>query len=376
MGMMEGTKPYTKPHYVLLDGLRGVAALMVLGYHLFEAVAFAAGAPEQKMFNGFLAVDFFFILSGFVMGYAYDSRWNTMNVGGFVKRRLVRLHPMVLMGVLIGVVAFCVQGCERWDGSHVSLSLLMIGTLLALFLLPVPSSLDVRGNTELFPLNGPHWSLFFEYIGSLVYALCLHRLSDRALKTWVGVMALALLLMGLFGPDGSIAYGWSSQPVNMLGGSLRLLFCYPMGLLLSRLFLQHSPKVFGGKMFWICSLLLVILLSIPSFHHTVLNVIYQFLCVAVAFPCIVWLAARGNIQGGGKKAVSFLGRLSYSLYAVHYPFIYLYIDWIGRNGGSSNGDGWLMPVAVSVASIVTAVVCMKFYDEPVRRWLSGKIGLR
>lgn len=374
--MMEEAKPYTKPHYVLLDGLRGVAALMVLGYHLFEAVAFAAGAPEQKMFNGFLAVDFFFILSGFVMGYAYDSRWKTMTVEGFVKRRLVRLHPMVLMGVLIGVVAFCVQGCERWDGSHVSLSLLMIGTLLALFLLPVPSSLDVRGNTELFPLNGPHWSLFFEYIGSLVYALCLHRLSDRALKTWVGVMALALLLMGLFGPDGSIAYGWSSQPVNMLGGSLRLLFCYPMGLLLSRLFLQYSPKALGGKMFWICSLLLVILLSIPSFHHTVLNVIYQFFCVAVAFPCIVWLAARGNIQGGGKKAVSFLGRLSYPLYAVHYPFIYMYIDWIGRNGGSSNGDGWLMPVIVSVASIVTAVVCMKFYDEPLRRWLSGKIGLR
>ena len=108
-----------KPRYDILDGLRGVAALAVLGYHLFEAVAFAAGAERQQMYHGFLAVDFFFILSGFVMGYAYDERWDRMSLGGFVRRRLVRLHPMVVMGVAVGVATFCVQGCTRWDGSPV-----------------------------------------------------------------------------------------------------------------------------------------------------------------------------------------------------------------------------------------------------------------
>ena len=88
--------------FLLLDGLRGIAALMVLGYHLFEAIAFAANAPEQHMFHGFLAVDFFFILSGFVMGYAYDKRWNSMTIGQFIRLRLIRLHPMVIMGIIIG----------------------------------------------------------------------------------------------------------------------------------------------------------------------------------------------------------------------------------------------------------------------------------
>ena len=154
----------SKSHYLFLDGLRGVAALAVVGYHLFEAVAFAAGAPEQKFFHGFLAVDFFLILSGFVMGYAYDDRWDRMSVGAFFKRRLVRLHPMVVMGVVIGLTAFCCQGCTRWDGTVMNWWTVALSTLLALFLIPSPASVDVRGNTEIFPLNGPHWSLFFEYI--------------------------------------------------------------------------------------------------------------------------------------------------------------------------------------------------------------------
>ena len=362
-----------KPHYIILDGLRGVAALMVLGYHLFEAVAFAEGAPEQKMFNGFLGVDFFFILSGFVMGYAYDKRWNVMSVGDFVKRRLIRLHPMVLMGVLIGIVAFCIQGCEKWDGSHVSLSLLMTGMLLAMFLLPVPSSMDVRGNTEIFPLNGPHWSLFFEYIGSLLYALLLHKLSDRILKLWVAVMAVALLLIGLFGPAESIAYGWSSEPINLLGGSVRLLFCYPMGLLLSRLFLQHNPQKINGLVFGATAVLLVLLLSVPSFHALAPNVVYQFICVTLLFPAIIWTAARGEVKDGRKKAVSFLGRISYPLYAVHYPFIYLYIDWINKGTTPFGPLGWTTPVIVAAMSITTAAICLIFYDEPIRRWLPTKI---
>ena len=49
-----------------------------------------------------LAVDFFFILSGFVVGYAYDDRWKTMRIADFLKRRFIRLHPMVIIGALIG----------------------------------------------------------------------------------------------------------------------------------------------------------------------------------------------------------------------------------------------------------------------------------
>lgn len=132
--------------YELLDGLRGVAALVVLMYHLFEAIAFSqnleierlaqaqgveAQLVDQNFFHGFLAVDFFFILSGFVMGCAYDGRWNRMSVGQFFCRRLIRLHPMVVAGTVIGLAAYIVQGCEMWNGSSVSVSVL-VGTTLPL----------------------------------------------------------------------------------------------------------------------------------------------------------------------------------------------------------------------------------------------------
>ena len=87
-----------KPHYHLLDGLRGVAALMVIWYHVFEGYAFAGGTTIDTFNHGYLAVDFFFILSGFVIGYAYDDRWGkNFTMKDFIKRRLIRLHPMVIM---------------------------------------------------------------------------------------------------------------------------------------------------------------------------------------------------------------------------------------------------------------------------------------
>ena len=185
-----------KTRYEILDGLRGVAAVSVLVYHLFEAIAFANGATEQQFYHGFLAVDFFFVLSGFVMGYAYDERLKTgsLTTGGFIRRRLIRLHPMVVMGVAIGLVCYVLQGCTLWDGTSVSWLQVFTAAAFALFLIPSPKALDIRGNYEAFPLNGPHWSLFFEYLGSLAYVLLLRRLSLKALKWWVGIMAILLFV--------------------------------------------------------------------------------------------------------------------------------------------------------------------------------------
>lgn len=101
----------TKPHYELLDGLRGVAAILVVIYHIFEGLAFAESSDGvgngliTTLNHGHIAVDFFFILSGFVISYAYDDRWSKMSLGDFFKRRLIRLHPMLVMGAVIGAIA-------------------------------------------------------------------------------------------------------------------------------------------------------------------------------------------------------------------------------------------------------------------------------
>lgn len=361
----------SKSHYLFLDGLRGIAALMVLGFHLFEAVAFAAGAPEQRMFHGFLAVDFFLILSGFVMSYAYDDAWSQMTVGGFFRKRLIRLHPMVVLGVLFGLVVFCCQGAVRWDGSSVSWINIILSTLLALCLLPSSARMDLRGNTEIFPLNGPHWSLFFEYIGNILYALLLRKLSTRALKMWVAIAAMMLLFVGYFGGENSFGYGWSSQPFNMFGGLCRMLFDYSAGLLLSRSFREKNPKPLKGPVFLICAVALCALLAVPSIGP--MRLYFQFFCITVCFPLIVWFGARGVIHNSlEERTMKLLGNISYPLYAIHYPLIYLYIGWINADIHPFGPYVWCTPVAIAVISITLSILCYKLYDVPVRRFLTRK----
>ena len=379
-----------KPRYDILDGLRGVAAVMVLLYHVFnDAKSFYVWpTPVNEFYHSFLGVDFFFILSGFVMGYAYDERLTpsaspltplpgergTLTFWGFVKRRLIRLHPMVVMGVLIGVVTFIIQGCVNWQGNAVPVETLMWATLLALFLIPAPSGLDVRGNTEAFPLNGPHWSLFFEYIGSLLYGLLLHRLPTRWLRVWVACGIVSLAAYSLMMEGGGVAYGWSSDPTNLLGGALRMLYAYPMGLLMARMFRKRNPKPIKGHVFLLSSLGLVALLGLPLFGGKETETIYLLVCLFSFFPAIIWFAARGTVAGWRQQVVSFLGRLSYPLYAVHFPLIYLYITWVGKDAHPYEGysQPWLPALVIIGASVLIATLCLLFYDEPIRKKLSRK----
>ena len=367
-----------RPRYDILDGLRGVAAVMVLLYHVFNDAKsfFVWPAPVYEFYHGFLGVDFFFILSGFVMGYAYDLRLEdrSLTLGGFIKRRLIRLHPMVVMGVILGLIAFLIQGCTKWDGTEVSLQAVMWATLLGLFLIPSPLGMDVRGNTEAFPLNGPHWSLFFEYIGSLLYGILLHRLPTKWLRVWVACGIFSIAAYALLQEGGGVAYGWSSEPMNLLGGALRMLYAYPMGLLMARMFRQRKPEPLQGPVFLFCSLALVVLLGLPLFGGKESETIYQLVCLFSFFPGIIWIGARGMVSGRQQRAVSFLGRLSYPLYATHFPLIYLYITMVARDGAPYQGyvHPWLLAIVTLVVSVLLATLFLLFYDEPLRRRLSDK----
>ena len=210
---MDNHNLQSRPRYDLLDGLRGVAAILVIFYHFGEG--FATSPVDQMLNHGYLAVDFFFVLSGFVLGYAYDDRWRKgMTASRFMLRRVIRLHPMVILSVALGAVAYLIQGGVQWDGTPVSLHWLLVALLLGLLLIPVLPGMgaDVRGNGEMFPLNGPSWSLFFEYIGSILYAVWLHRLSVRALRWVVGLSAIGLSALALGNSSGAfhIGFGWAA----------------------------------------------------------------------------------------------------------------------------------------------------------------------
>lgn len=366
----------SKPHYELLDGLRGVAALVVIWYHVFEG--FATSPVDQRFNHGYLAVDFFFILSGFVVGYAYDDRWKrrTLSFGGFIKRRLIRLHPMVVLGAVLGAVTFCLQGSVQWDGTPVSFSSVLLALLLGLFLIPaLPGSApEVRGNGEMYPLNGPTWSLFFEYIGNLCYALFLRRLPTRWLAGFVTLTGagLAAFAVGNGSGYGHLGVGWSLADHNLVGGFLRLLFAFPMGLLLSRVF---RPVAVRGA-FWICSLAIVGLLSVPYVGDGTapwMNGLYDTVCVLVLFPLLVWLGASGRATDRKTSGIcKFLGDISYPVYVIHYPFMYLFYAWLWRGDAIPFAEAWPVAAGLFAGSILLAWMVLKVYDEPVRRWLTRR----
>ena len=360
----------TKPHYNILDGLRGVAALTVVCFHLFEA--YATSHLDQKINHGYLAVDFFFILSGFVVGYAYDDRWKTMRIADFLKRRFIRLHPMVIIGALIGAVMFYFQGCSVWDVSQVPVVALIIATLMNVLLIPATPGMEIRGVGEMYPLNGPSWSLFFEYIGNILYAFFLHKLSTKVLSILVLSAGCGLAIFALWGPLGDICVGFALTEENIIGGSLRLLFSFPAGLLLSRTF--KPVKVRGA--FWIGSFFIVVLSAIPRIggsEHLWMNGLYDTICFAVVFPLLVCLGASGKTTDKVTTRVCrFLGNISYPLYMVHYPFIYLYYAWV-KNENLTFIQSLPGAVALVAGSVVLAYLCLKLYDEPVRRFLSRRL---
>ena len=373
----------TKAHYDLLDGLRGVAALMVIWYHIFEGYAFAevsnsAGSGMIETFNhGYLAVDFFFILSGFVIGYAYDDRWGkSMTMKNFFKRRLIRLHPMVIMGAVLGAVTFYLQGGVQWDGTHVAISMVMLSLLCTIFFIPAMPGVgyEVRGNGEMFPLNGPCWSLFFEYIGNILYALFIRRLSNKALTVLVVLLGIALALFAVFDVSGygNIGVGWTLDSVNFLGGSLRMLFPFSLGMLLSRNF---KPVKLKGA-FWICTIVLIVLFSVPYLEGAepfCVNGVYEAFCVIIVFPILVWLGASGTTTDKKSTAIcKFLGDISYPIYVIHYPLMYLFYAWLIKNKLYTWGETWEVALCVYALSIVLAYLCLKFYDEPVRKYLAKR----
>ncbi len=372
----------TKPHYELLDGLRGVAALLVLWYHIFEGFAFAEttnGAGNgliTTLNHGHIAVDFFFILSGFVISYAYDDRWGKMSIGGFFKRRLIRLHPMLVMGAVIGVIAFLIEGCKQWNGTTTPTSRVMIAALLTMLMIPaLPGAPhEVRGNGEMFPLNGPTWSLWFEYIGNILYALFIHRLPTKALAALAVVLGIAhaWFFVGNISGYDMVGVGWTIDSVNFWGGLVRMLFPFTVGMQLARTF--KPGKIKGA--FWICTLLLVMVFSVPYIASTgtaSINSLYEFVCIALLFPAIVWIGACGscndNVTGRINK---FLGDISYPLYIVHYPIMYIFYKWLIKEKLYTLGETWGVAVMVIIVSILLAYACLKLYDEPVRRYLAKR----
>lgn len=362
----------SKNHYPILDGLRGVASVLVIFYHVFETLG--GGKFKQLINHGYLAVDFFFLLSGFVVAYAYDDRWNRMTIWDFCKRRLVRLQPMLILGSIIGAALFYFQVSPAFPaiaGTPVWKMLLVM--VIGATLIPVGHSLDIRGWGEMHPLNGPAWSLFFEYIANLLYALVFRRFSKLLLSIFVVLAAGNLVYYLVWGGHGDLIGGWSVDGKQLYIGFTRLLYPFFGGVLLCRLGMILRFK----NAFWWASLLIIIVLCVPRLGdraHTWMNGVYEAATVILIFPLIVSIGAGGTLHTvRSERICKFLGDISYPLYITHYPLIYCFTAWVAKNQIKMNGQSLLVGLLLVVVSLAVAYASLKLYDEPVREWLKKKV---
>ena len=368
--MAQTTYFASKPRYAILDGLRGVAALMVVAFHLFET--YIPVLHTQVINHGYLAVDFFFILSGFVIGYAYDDRWaKGMTVGNFFKRRLIRLQPMVIAGTIFGTLMF-LFGIDAFRGMTMSWWKILLAAILGCCMIPLLPGLDIRGWQEMYPLNGPQWSLFLEYIGNILYATIIHKFSKKWLSVFVGIAAAILIEYAVTCPTGSLAGGWSLNWAQLRIGFTRLLFPFFGGLLLYRFKrLIHVKHAF----LW-CSLLIILFLCVPrlgSFQNHWINGLYEALVIIFVFPVIVSMGAGGETKPGmSTKICNFLGEISYPIYITHYPLIYAQMAWAAAHKEAPVTTQIFFNVSVYILAILLAYACLKLYDLPVREKLKEK----
>ena len=364
----------SKPHYEILDGLRGVAAIVVVFFHVFEI--FSGGDHTKQIINhGYLAVDFFFMLSGYVISYAYDNRWKEMTLKDFFKRRLIRLQPMIIIGSIIGALLFYFQTSPDLGWGRIAETpfwKVILVMFIGMTVVPVGKSLDIRGWSEMHPLNGPAWSLFFEYIANIVYALILRHLSKLIIGILMVIAAGVTIQYAFTNPNGDIIGGWSiDDPTQLRIGFTRLTFPFLAGI-----FLARATKLFTTKnAFLTTSLLLIIALAVPRFGGKTdlwQNALYECFTLFLIFPFIIWLGAGGKILNTKAKALcKFLGDISYPIYITHFPIVYVYMAFV-TNKKYTLTEALPLGLLTVIASIIVAYIMMKIYDIPVRKWLNKK----
>jgi peptidoglycan/LPS O-acetylase OafA/YrhL len=353
-GNLNGGILNTKQHFEILDGLRGIAALAVVIFHFMEWVF--PDVSQNFIGHGFLAVDFFFCLSGFVIGYAYDDRIRRMGVRAFFKSRLIRLHPLVVLGSVLGLVSFLLDPFATpiaYDWGK-----LLLLAVCSIFLIPFPVMEDRAFN--IFGLNAPSWSLFWEYVANIFYAFVLYKAGRRSLVALTIVAAVGICIVSY--RAGNLLGGWSKD--TFLDGGARVGYSFLAGLLLYR-----SNWIIKNRLGFIgLAVLLSLAFIMPG---STWNWLTETLVVLFYFPLLVSLGAGSSLSPQWKKVCRFSGNISYPLYMTHYAAIWVFGNYYTNEKPPAGNLPYIIIPGI-IFLIVIAYFVMVFYDIPVRRYLTKK----
>lgn len=339
-------------YYFALEGIRGVAAILVAIRHT-GSVFHPIRSPTS-----FLAVDVFFLLSGFVLAVNYHDKLanKTISAMDFFILRLIRIYPLYLIGSLIGFVALIANA-----GAIVPSYPLILAK--ALFFVP---SLSQDGS--LYPLNPPAWSLFAELLMGAIYGAWLSRASQRVIGIVV-ILSGCLLAYGIL-HNGSADIGYQ---YNLFYYSvIRVGFSFGVGMLLY-INLRHIENMFPRIGNWGTLGVLIasaLLLIVPIRHGHMLQPLYSLLAVFILFPILITIALRCQPTGRVRTCSVWLGKLSFPLYVFHVPLLSL-IEFVFHRLSGVDIDRyapWAGPPVLLFICLV-AVLADVLLDEPVRRFL-------
>jgi peptidoglycan/LPS O-acetylase OafA/YrhL len=350
----------TKPHFEILDGLRGLAAIVVVIFHFMEIVV--ADPANNFISHGYLAVDFFFCLSGFVITYAYDSRIAGLGLITFIKLRLIRLQPLVIIGSVLGLLTFLF---DPFSDLYALYGFKQTALIFITSVLLIPYPVVSERYFNLFNLNAPSWSLFWEYIANLVYAIILFKAPKKVLGPLILLAAVVLFYLGW--NSGSLLGGWSGG--TFFDGLARISFSFLMGM-----FIYRSNWITKNKLGLLGMSALLLLAFLTPYSHQ-WNWLVDPLIVVFYFPLIVSLGAGAGLADKHHSINKFSGDISYPLYMTHYPFMWIFASYVVAENPNITQLSWVIPVS-AILLISLAYLVFKFLDFPIRRYLSGKLKAR
>lgn len=341
--MNEHFEEVNKFRFVFLDGLRGLAALVVLLYHRRWWIGDGA-----LFYSGYLAVDFFFCLSGFVISYAYDDRLKSISFWGFCRERLVRLYPMIAAGVVIGAIVLVGKGALYGEYDKKKYAEIA----LALFGLP-----SFWNHPDVFPVNGPLWSIFFELVINAIYASVLVSRGTGLLVVFA-VLLFGYVAVAADHVNGIGQLGFTTS--TFMAGFARSGFSFIVGLVLSRWARDGRLPRLRVPAGFLVGVLACVLISGP---WSIGAYAKDLLCIALIFPVIVALGSRTKISKAAAGLAGELGQISYPLYAVHYPLYAVF----GRFLGEYLTGSALLICAVGLIVVISAAFAHLYEAPAIRR---------
>lgn len=331
-------------HFLALDGLRGIAALAVVTTHVLDHLQ-----TRLQLTHAYLAVDFFFMLSGFVIAHAYDQPLSHgLSVRDFCLIRIIRLYPLIALGIVLGASSLLVGG--------IAAPAVLKAAAFNGLLLPTTALLALR--PWAFPVNSPMWSLAFEVWINLIYAALFRYFTNLTVFATLLLGAVATLVTcAIFG---GLNVGYSFGDYYL--GIVRVVFPFFTGILLSRFLAKRSFR-FGWA--HISALGLAAILLLPGWNLR----LYDALMVLAVFPAIIAVAALSAPNRVLDPVWRYIGNISYPLYALHYPLVVAFSAVMHRLHIGNFGEE-IAGLFMVLACVGVAHCALLFYDLPLRRYLA------